>query len=170
MRKYFTNINTLEELKKEYFKLNKKYHPDLNKDIDIEIIQAINAEYDEVFKQVKNKFTNKDGEQYTKENKEKVEEFKDIIEVLIKFEKVEIEILGCFIWLGGDTYEHKEEIKKLGFKWSRNKQKWYKSPQGYRRYGDKKYSYKDIQNMYGVVKVEKEEEKESNNKQLEFFG
>lgn len=159
MKKYFTNINTLEELKKEYFKLTKKYHPDLNKGIDIEIIQSINAEYDEVFKQVKDKFTNADGEQYNKDNKEKAEEFKEIIKTLIKFKNIEIEILGCFIWLGGNTYDHKEEIKKLGFKWSRNKQKWYKSPQGYRRYGDKKYSYKDIQVMYGVVKVEKESKK-----------
>ena len=156
MRKYFTNINPLEELKKEYFKLNKKYHLDLNKDIDIDIIQAINAEYDEVFKQVKDKFTNKDVEPCTKENKEKSEEFKDIIEVLIKFEKVEIEILGCFIWLDGDTYEHKEDIKKTRFQMVK-KQKWYKSPKGYIRYGDKKYSYNDIQNIYGVVKVENEE-------------
>lgn len=169
-RKYFKDIKTLEELKKEYFRLNKKYHPDINKNIDPDIIKSINAQYDEAFEKVKNIFTNKDGEQYTKENDETVEEYKNIIRTLIKCKGLNIEILGSFIWVGGDTYPHKKTLKDLKFRWSKNKQKWYKSPKGYRRYGNKKYSYKDIQNMYGVIKVGAEEEEQKKIDKKRYLG
>lgn len=32
--KYFENVNTIEELKKQYKNLVKKYHPDLNREVD----------------------------------------------------------------------------------------------------------------------------------------
>ena len=40
--KYFTNVRTLEELRKEYKRLVKQYHPDNGG--DTETIKEINAE------------------------------------------------------------------------------------------------------------------------------
>lgn len=53
MSKYFKDINTLEELRKQYRDLLKKYHPD-NKGGNTKITQEINAEYDRLFKVLKN--------------------------------------------------------------------------------------------------------------------
>lgn len=48
MAKYFINVNTLEELRKQYKELLKKYHPDNGG--SEEITKAVNAEYDKLFK------------------------------------------------------------------------------------------------------------------------
>ena len=146
--KYFTNINTLEELKKEYKKLALKNHPDRGG--DVEIMKAINAEYDEVFKEVKDIHKNAKGETYTKENTETPDIFKDIIDKLMRMDGLEIEIIGCFIWLSGNTKEHKDAIKEMGFRWHSNKKMWYKAPDGYKKRSRKKYSMDEIRDMYGT--------------------
>ena len=116
---YFANVRTLEELKKAYRELALANHPDRGG--DLETMQAINAEYDKVFEQVKNIHVNKDGEMFTKETEETPEEFKNIIDQLLKMEGVEVEIIGCFVWLSGNTKPYKDQIKALGFRWSANK-------------------------------------------------
>ena len=113
-------------------------------------MKVINNEYDDLFKKVKDIHKNKDGETYTKENPETAAEFKDIIDKLIKMQGVEVEIIGCFIWLSGNTKEHKEAIKALGFRWHSKKKMWYKSPEGYKRWGKKEYSMDEIRGMYGT--------------------
>ena len=44
MTKYFTGVNTVDDLRKQYRELLKKYHPD-NEQGSVEITQEINAEY-----------------------------------------------------------------------------------------------------------------------------
>ena len=46
--KYFNNINTLEELKKQYKKLAMKYHPDRPNGSE-EIMKQVNNEYEKMF-------------------------------------------------------------------------------------------------------------------------
>ena len=146
--KYFTNIKTLEELKKEYKRLALENHPDRGG--DVEVMKAINAEYDIMFNRVKDIHINAKGETYTKENTETPSEFKDIIDKLIRMEGLEIEIIGCFIWLSGNTRAHKDNIKALGFKWHSTKKMWYKAPEDYRKRSKKKYSIEEIRDMYGT--------------------
>ena len=146
--KYFANIKTLEELKKEYKRLALENHPDRGG--DVEVMKAINAEYDIMFNKVKDIHINAKGETYTKENTETPSEFKDIIDKLIRMEGLEIEIIGCFIWLSGNTRAHKDNIKALGFKWHSTKKMWYKAPEDYRKRSKKKYSIEEIRDMYGT--------------------
>lgn len=146
--RFFLNVGTLEELKKEYRTLAMKHHPDRGG--DLETMQAINAEYDEVFKRVKNLHTNANGETYEKETQEQPDEFRNIIEILLRMQGVHIEVIGSFIWLSGDTKVYKDQIKELGFKWSSNKKMWYKSPEGYRRMTKKNHSIDEIRGMFGV--------------------
>ena len=61
--KYFKNVHTLEELRKQYKELLKKYHPD-NANGSTEATQEINAEYDRLFKLLK------DRHEKTADNKE----------------------------------------------------------------------------------------------------
>lgn len=146
--KYFTRIETLEELKGEYKKLVLKNHPD--KGGDVEIMKEINAEYDKLFAKVKDTHKNKDGEIYTKENQETPEEFKEIIDQLIKMDGINIEIIGCFIWISGNTKPHKEGLKKLGFKWHSKKIMWFKAPDDYQKKNKKQFDIDEIRDMYGV--------------------
>ena len=145
---FFKGIGTLEDLKRQYRTLALQNHPDRGG--DVEVMKAINNEYDKLFAQVKDTHKNKEGETYTKENQETAEEFKDIIDKLIKMQGVEIEVIGCFIWLSGNTKEHKEAIKALGFRWHSKKKMWYKAPEGYKRWGKKEYSMNEIRGMYGT--------------------
>ena len=54
MGKYFSSVGTLEELRKQYRDLLKKHHPD-NADGSTEATQEINAEYDRLFKVLKDR-------------------------------------------------------------------------------------------------------------------
>ena len=49
--KYFSNVKTLDELKRAYRLLCMKHHPDVGG--DTATMQAINAEHDELFEQLK---------------------------------------------------------------------------------------------------------------------
>lgn len=153
------SIKTLEELKKEYHWLCLQLHPDVGG--SDEEMKNLNAEYEQLFKRVKNVHINKDGETYERETEETPEAFQELIAELLKMDGIEIEIIGCFVWVSGNTKPHKEQLKALGFKWHSKKLCWYKSPDGYRRWGKGEYTMEDIRTMYSSVRVRrKQEEKE----------
>ena len=125
-----------------------KYHPDMGG--DEEIMKSINLEYEIIFEKVKNTHKNKYGEKYEKDTDEIPKDFIDLINELVRLNNIQIEIIGSFIWISGDTKPHKETLKSLGFKWHSKKKNWYRSPKGYKRFGKKSYSMNDLRNMYGV--------------------
>lgn len=157
--KYIKNVSTLEELKQKYKKLAMKMHPDRGG--DEEEMKVLNNEYDELFKQLKNTHKNKDGEFYTKETEETAEEWRDILEKLFSLNMVdvEIEVVGSFLWLSGNTQPYKEHLKELKMKWSPKKKMWYLSPKGYKKFGKKNFEMDEIRGMYGSQKVKKETKK-----------
>ena len=152
--KYFNNPETLEELKKQYKKLAMENHPDRGG--NTEKMKAINGEYDELFKILKNVHKSAEGKTYTAENSETPEEFKNIIEKIIIFEGIEIEIIGSWIWITGNTYQYKENLKELNFRFSNSKKAWYYHGEGYSRRGRKTYSLDEIRSLYGSEKITSE--------------
>ena len=103
-----------------------------------------------MFAKVKDIHKNAKGETYTKENTETANQFRDIIDALLRMKGVEIEVIGCFIWLSGNTKEHKDGIKAMGFKWHSKKKMWYKSPEDYRKKSRRNYDMDEIREMYGT--------------------
>jgi len=156
---YFCNVLTLEDLKKQYRTLALKHHPD--KGGDTATMQAISAEYERLFKMLKDTHRAADGTIYTTStySQETAAEFINIIEVLIKLDGLIIEICGRFLWLSGNTREHKETIKGLGFRWSNDKKAWYLAPKGYRKSSRTDWSMEDIRNKFGSETVERSENK-----------
>jgi hypothetical protein len=70
---------------------------------------------------------------------------------------LKIEIIGSWLWIGGETYKHKDIIKSLNFKWSKAKKLWYLSDNGNKFTGKKKgRNIKDIRNKYGSQTIETE--------------
>ena len=142
---YFTNVVTLEALKKEYRKLCKLHHPDLSTG-NLATMKAINNEYELLFEQLKHTSTNKN------EQTENVNTFKDIINQLIKFD-IDIEIVGSWIWVSGNTYPIKEHIKQLNFKWSKQRKKWYYAEGLASKKKGSGIDFDDIRNAYGSQKI-----------------
>lgn len=164
--KYFNNANTLEELRKQYKQLLKKYHPD-NANGSEEATKAINAEYDSLFKVLKNKHEQTDTDSSTEKaeyNNMKYdfsedEKLREVLQSIITMQGINIEIVGCWIWADGDTFVHKDTLKALGFKWAREKKKWYFHTEAFRKRSHKKLSMDDIRNYYGSTEVHTEEVK-----------
>ncbi len=156
---YFKDVNTLEELRRQYRDLLKKYHPD-NENGSTEITQEINSEYDQLFKVLKDRHksntTNNTSNQsdynanmYDWENDKALRE---TLEKIINFNGIEINLVGAWIWLDGNTYPYKDELKDIGFRWSRNRKKWYWNNGEYTGRGNKKITFSQIENKYGSTK------------------
>ena len=82
------------------------------------------------------------------------EYFESIAKILKGLPGIHFEIVGCFFWVTGNTYPNREALKAAGFKWSKSKTAWYKSPEGYARGGRKKYSLGYIRMKYGIQYAE----------------
>ncbi|MCL2019881.1 MAG: molecular chaperone DnaJ [Oscillospiraceae bacterium] len=149
--KYFTPApQTLEELKSQYRKLAMEHHPDMGG--SDEAMKAVNAEYDRLFPKLKDIHKTKDGETYTarQATTETAEYFKDLINELMKMDGITIEIIGCFVWVTGDTKPNKDRLKALKFQWHSKKTAWYLAPEDYRKRSRKDYALDEIREMYGT--------------------
>lgn len=143
---YFINIKTLDELKAEYRRLAIKHHPD--KGGDLETMKAINAEHDELFEVLK-KQHNASADEYH-QTTETAEEFRDILKVLMNLDGLEVELCGSWLWISGNTREHKDALKTAGCGWSSNKKMWYwRHPENAGRYHKSKSTMSDIRTKYG---------------------
>ena len=148
--KYFDNPRTLEELKKQYRELAHKYHPDNGG--DSEAMKTINADYSKLFPRLKDIHQTKDGTTYTTQepNTETADQFIDLINELMRMDGIVIEVIGCFVWVSGDTKPHKAALKALKFRLHTKKLCWYLAPEDYRKRSRKDYSLDEIRNMYGT--------------------
>lgn len=147
---FFTNVNTMEELKKAYKKLVLKHHPDLGG--NLRDMQNINAEYDKLFAILKDKHNSTaEANRFTTEMPE---EFMEIINSIINLDGIEIELCGSWVWVGGNTYNHKDELKAANFKWSRTKKMWYwHHAEDGARWTRGRKSMNEIRDTYGSEKV-----------------
>ena len=119
--KYLGNCKTIEELKKAYRAYTKKLHPDCGG--SKEEMSILNNEYDELFKVLQARHNETADEQH--QNTEAPEEFRDIVNTLLHFEGVEVELCGSWIWCRGNTFSYKDELREMGFKWSKSKKSWH---------------------------------------------
>lgn len=163
--KYFNNVNALEDLRRQYKELLKKYHPD-NPQGSTEACQEINAEYDRLFKVLKDKHesksdktadsTNTKQSEYSKNmyDWENDKALREVLQKIINFDGIEIEIVDAWLWVSGNTYIFKDELKEIGFKWASQKKQWYFHTDAYRKRSRKSLSMDDIRNYYGSTKVQ----------------
>ena len=149
--KYFTDVKTLDELKKAYRRLAMQYHPDC--DGSTEAMQEINNEHDalfEILKRQHNAQAQADTTGKTKATTETAEEFRQILDILLRLDGLEIELCGSWLWIGGNTKANKDKLKAAGCRWSKSKGKWYwhHAEAGSRWYRGKS-SMAEIRTKYG---------------------
>lgn len=162
MNKYFKSCKCIEDLKEYYRTLAMQNHPDRGG--SLEIMQAINGEYDFLFSKLKDvhRSTKPDAEPFytaTKSTTEQAHEFREIIEKLIILEGLKVELIGRWIWVTGETKPHKDTFKALGFKWCSKKVawSWHFPEDGVSSRG--KYDLNKIRNIYGSTEFGNSEQK-----------
>ncbi|MGX5742718.1 J domain-containing protein [Bacillus toyonensis] len=138
--KFFQNVSTLEQLKKEYKRLAKVHHPDCGGNHESFI--ALKNEYDELFKRLN-------------KGDEKIDTFKNIIDSISKY-NIDIEIIGTWIWVTGNTYPIRKELGNLKFVFSAKKKAWYFHEGEYKRHHKKNFTLDEIREMHGAQKVKKQ--------------
>ena len=153
MRKYFANIETLEELKKAYRKAAMELHPDRGG--DAKAFAEMQNEYEAAAKRLVNneqsrkRHQKKDGTQKTADEIfEEQKEFAEIINKLINLDGLQLEICGAWLWISGETKDHKEELKEVGAKWASKKKAWYWFAGEWYRKTKKRFTMDEIRTMH----------------------
>jgi curved DNA-binding protein CbpA len=146
MNKWFKEATTVEELRKQYRELLKKYHPD-NENGSVEATQEINAEYDRLFS-ILSKESRADDNSYAYEENER---FKTILNEITAF-NMTVEIIGSWIWCF-HCYPYKEQLKELGFTWCSKKKAWVWHDEPYHKYHREEIPLSRIRAKYGSQTV-----------------
>ena len=155
---YLKSATNLQELKKLYFKLAKELHPDITKD-NGEKMKQLNNEFDYLKTVLKNAVPKNEQEknQY-RETSASMDAFRDILNKLLKYPKITIEIIGSWLWISGSgTFQIKDNIlyAELKCKYSKSQKKFYWYSGIENQQGKYKGGFlKNAIAAYGVIKME----------------
>ena len=145
---YFTNISSLEELKKHYKDLAMKHHPDRGG--DTATMQEINNEYRYFCENPSFDF------KYAGD-KEDLLVYPEVLSKIINFKGIVIELIGAWLWVSGNTIAYKTELKQAGFWYASKKQMWYWRPDGLKSNKHDPIDINAIRNKYGSDVIKQKE-------------
>jgi len=136
-----------DKIKKAYRKKAAEFHPDRNPN-GTEMMQIINAAYD-LLKEIETLEVFED-----KVTADYPNELSKALNAIAGLNGLDIIICGLWVWVSGNTKEHKETLKGNGFKWSTNKAQWYYRPAKAKSYKKgKEWNMDDIKNYYGSTTI-----------------
>ena len=150
----FENITNLDDLRKAYRAASMKAHPDHGG--SNEAMQDVNASYEIRFNQLKNEQNRRadaDPTGKTRRVNETPEQFRAVLEALLKIDGIIIELCGSWVWVSGETREHKDEIKAAGCFWAKKKGMWYWRCAKDAHHGKSHASMADIRRKYGSERI-----------------
>lgn len=163
MYKYFSECKNQEEAKKLYKELARKNHPDIGG--DLKTMQEINAEYAKFQAMGANANARARQTEAHANGKKSAADYQDLdevtekvrvkIEFALNLSGVEIELMGLWVWLTGNTKEHKEALKADGWKWAPKKSAWYFA--GVPTFNRKETSLDEIRETYGSQSFKRNE-------------
>ena len=140
-----TSPATQAEIKKAFKAASLKFHPDRNP-AGAQMMIAINAAYESL----KGLGENVEAKSDFKETNY-AEELNEVLNSLLVLEGLILEICGNWIWISGDTKQHKKALGKDGLKcfWSNPKKMWYYRPAEYKSLNRKSQSMDKIRSSWG---------------------
>ena len=147
---YFKNFNSIDDLRQQYKALCVRLHPD-KPNGNHKLFVEMQEEYQKHLEHLTSK---SESFNYTEEK-----ELQDRIDSLMNLDGLIIELCGTWLWITGNTIEHKGSLKSLGFKWASKKKKWYFSPYKTKRKGKRTMSMGYIRNKYGSKTIVNENKK-----------
>lgn len=123
---YFSQFKTVEAVKAEYRRLAMIHHPDRGG--STEVMQEINAQYKRALAACDGQKTEDEhGKEHTYHYQENVEQ--SVMDALFKILAIkmvaEIHLIGCWIWIEGETRPVKQELKEIGCLWHPKRGMWY---------------------------------------------
>ncbi len=145
-------IYTAKNIKEIFRKLAKENHPD--KGGNVETMQLINQAYNDFSKYFINnaEYVVKNDQENHSINLEFINELKSMTGIVI-------EIVNYWVWLTGNTFAYKDQLKILGFRYSGGKKAWYWAPDLSEKKKRGTLSLKNIRNKYGSKIIETESAK-----------
>ena len=141
-------INDIDQLKKEYFKLAKKYHPDAGG--TNEQFQTLQNEYDKHLKTLLSGSKLSSEQQANEIELDKA--LRDAANALAGLAGIDIELSGKWLWVTGNTYPIRTELKAAGFLFASTKKAWFYK--GTESKGRGKMSLEEIKTKYGATKIQ----------------
>ena len=155
MKTYFSNVTNIEDLRDQYKKLLKKYHPDNGG--NGEDIKYINVEYDRLFKKLKDIHRANSTEEPESNKHDPFDEKMDkairaMLQRIINLD-VRIELIGSWVWCF-DSYGAHDQLKALGFMYSASKKAWYWHDGDMTKTRRRGWDMAKIRNKYGSIEVE----------------
>ena len=151
---YFSNVNDAADLKAQYRRLCKVYNPD--KGGSVAQMQAINNEYEallERFLSAKPDEEYGEGKWYkTRQEESDIEKkVREAVEKVAHLEGLDIEIIGAWVWVGGNTQTHKDALKAAGYWWMHKRKLW--AFKGKFSSGNGQTSMEEMREKYGSQQV-----------------
>jgi hypothetical protein len=141
-------IKDIDTLKKQYFQLAKKYHPDAGGTTFQ--FQNLQAEYEKLFKSLVNGSNLSSDE---KDNEIVIDKaIRDIIDQIITLPNLNIEVVGKWLWVSGDTFPVYKILKSVGLQFIKKAGIPYWVYKGVESSGRGKMSMEEIKSKYGVQK------------------
>ena len=134
---YFHDCSSLEEARRIYIRLAKTAHPDAGG--STKDMQDLQEAY----------------EMYKSNNNVKMEKEDFTIDSIINdilAMNISCELVGSWIWLFNEnTYQNKEKLKAMGFRFSGGKKRWYWTPNPHHVRGGSKLKMEEIRMKYGAT-------------------
>lgn len=144
---YFEPCQNIDELKAMFRNLCKLHHPDRGG--DTATMQAVNIEYAYIVAHLDTFFYCHDKEKQTWD----LTLFAQIIEKIERL-PVEIELIGSWLWVSGNTYPYKKELKESGLMFAPVKKVWYYRPEEFKSNSHESVPLDDIRHKYESTRIE----------------
>lgn len=139
---------TKEELKKAYKKAAQKYHPDRNPQGE-NMMKIVNEAYDFLKELDLDTIERSQNKQGSYDIYDFGELINNALNTLAGYDDLILEIIGNWLWIRGNTKEHREMLKELNCKYAPKKQIWYFRPEEHRcKVNNKEHSLEEIRNSY----------------------
>lgn len=154
MYKYFMNVRTKQECKKLFRELAKLNHPDNGGDNDVMV--SIIAEYEKLMKTLPKESTSNQNETEQTEEQFNIHvsaEMQDILDNISHL-PIDIEIIGTWIWVSGNTFPFKSYLTAYNFIWCPAKKMYQWHIDRVKGYKGKPQDIDKIRNTYGSNKVD----------------
>lgn len=142
----FQGCRNANDLLRRYKQLTMLHHPAKGGSVDK--MKQVYRDYQAALKSEPMHF-----DHMLKELQEDLKGFPGLIKELIALD-LDLEMCGSWLWISGNTFDHREKLKDLGLRYSPNKKMWYFRPSGEGSHASSPMDMAWIRGKYGSDLVE----------------